>query len=121
MSTSARSTPARRSGWCSGSKTSTSAAASVAISGRPRRFRRVLHFFVDRLRGVAVLTLVVFAWTYGFVILNILPQWHRLEAAQGGREVQTRAFASPDEIAATLRTFDAQMRQDAITFYVLDV
>jgi hypothetical protein len=81
----------------------------------------VIRFFLERPRGISVLTLVVFAWTYGFVLLNILPQWNRLDAAQGGREVQERAFASGQEVADVLATFTPDLRSDALTFYLLDI
>jgi hypothetical protein len=80
----------------------------------------VIRAFLGRPRGVAVATLVVFAWAYGFFILNILPQWHALEIAQGGLDLQER-FVTPQEVGDTLTGFNAQFRQDALIFYLLDV
>lgn len=76
--------------------------------------------FLEWPRGIAVATLTVFAWTYGFCLLNILPQWRELEAAQGGLDLQEH-YVSAREVGDTLAGFTPQIKQDALIFYALDV
>jgi hypothetical protein len=80
----------------------------------------VIRAFLERPRGLTVATLVVFAWTYGFFILNILPQWRALEIAQGGLDLQER-YVTAQEVGDTLTSFNAKLSQDALIFYLLDV
>lgn len=82
----------------------------------------MIGFFAERVRGPWVLALVIVAYAFGFFALNVLPQWNILTDAQGGSEIQARAFVSAAEVRAALAQIDAAGARDAaLQFYAIDV
>lgn len=81
----------------------------------------MLSFVIDRVRGVWMLALIAASVAYGWLIIVALPYWDRLEAAQGGSELQTRFLYDAAEAGVALAAVDAQARSDAFIFYALDV
>jgi len=78
----------------------------------------MISFVLNRVRGLGALLLVVASIAYGWFAIVYLPYWGRLEAAQGGMEIQTRIFYGAQEVQ---EAFAAINPSDAFTFYVLDV
>ncbi len=82
----------------------------------------MIRFFAETVRGPWVLALVIVAYAFGFYALNVLPQWNILVDAQGGSEIQARAFASPSDVRAALAQIEAAgARHAALQFYAIDV
>lgn len=81
----------------------------------------MVSFILNRVRGVWVALLTVASAAYGWLIIVGLPYWGRLQAAQGGAELQTRFGYGAAEAGAALTAIDAQARTDAFAFYALDV
>lgn len=78
----------------------------------------MISFVLNRVRGLGAFLLVMASIAYGWFAIVYLPYWGRLEAAQGGMEIQTRIFYGAPEVAAA---FAAINPSDAFTFYALDV
>lgn len=76
---------------------------------------------LERVRGLRLLALVAVAYLYGFVLLNVLPQWNRLVAARGGVEIQSQFGATGRDVQLALEAYDAGLRRAALVFYVLDI
>jgi hypothetical protein len=81
----------------------------------------MIEFFLQRVRGLWVLTLSLASVGYGWLILAGLPYWSRLNEAQGGSELQTTFFYEANRVRAVLGAFDAKTRHDAFIFYALDL
>jgi hypothetical protein len=80
----------------------------------------MLSFVIDRVRGPWVAALSLASMFYGWIIIVALPFWDRLQAVQGGRELQTRFFYDAEEAGVALTAINTAARQDALIFYALD-
>jgi len=82
----------------------------------------MVQFFINRVRGWWALALVAASVGYGALIIVGLPFWGRLQAAQGGAEIQTQfGYGAVDAAAALERIVTAGASADAFAFYTLDV
>ncbi len=81
----------------------------------------MVGFFAERVRGVWVAILTIASLGYGWLILQALPWWGRLTAAQGGSELQTTFSYGAEDVARVFAAFDPPLRSAALTFYALDV
>lgn len=81
----------------------------------------MISLFAERVRGPWVLALVIVAYAFGFFALNVLPQWNILVEAQGGSEIQARAFVSAADVRVALAQIEAAGARDAaLQFYAID-
>lgn len=81
----------------------------------------MIEYFADRMQGKWVAMLTVASIVYGVFTLNVLPWWGRLNAAQGGTELQSTFSYGAEEVARVFTSFDPSLRADALAFYVVDV
>ncbi|MGE0044735.1 MAG: hypothetical protein AB7J28_02835 [Hyphomonadaceae bacterium] len=81
----------------------------------------MIGFIIRQIRGPLVLILAAASILYGFFLLQLLPFWSAMAEAQSGRELQATPFFSAERLNAAFAAFDAATRQDALSFYALDV
>lgn len=81
----------------------------------------MIKFILGRLRGAWTPALMAVSIAYGWLILVHLPFWRRLEAIEGGQELQARFNYSVDEAVEALSAIRSGAMLDAQIFYALDV
>ncbi|MGE0827815.1 MAG: hypothetical protein AB7O04_00490 [Hyphomonadaceae bacterium] len=80
----------------------------------------MIRFFLAQVRGPLVLILAATSMLYGVFILQVLPLWSEMQAANGGRELQEMLFYTSGQAGAALSAYDAHVRRSAMSFYALD-